>query len=171
MITNIPFDSLIYTLFLKGFLKVNSAIDNFAIPGNSTIKIDIPVANRFEAIPYEIKIIPDRDDVLTFKFYIDNKTIIHDERVKLSSWLDGLNFLNKLKVILYAKEKFTLEIYNRSSDEQKFTIFFIYAEVREDIKEKILNTYFLSIYNQFEEITKKIEIKEFRREEKKERIC
>ena len=172
MITNIPFESLIYTLFLRGFLRVQHAIQTFRIPPESTIRINIPVSARFKAIPYYLRFIPHKDYVFEFKFFIDGKLLIHDDNVRLVNWQYGIDFLHQMKVILFAEKEFNVEVKSRSGYEEEFSINFIYGEVREDIKEKIFDTYFLMIDKQFEEEAKKIKVERLElRREGKGRVC
>ena len=163
MIVNIPFDSILYTLFLRGYLKVKNMIQTFTIPHKGTTEISISIPNKYEAIPYYLKIIPHKDYIFEFKFFIDKKLIIHDDVVQLSMWINGIDFLHQMKVILYSRDEFVFKITNRDNFPHSITINFIYGEIKQDIKEKILNTYFLMIEKEFEKKTKEIKIERLER--------
>ena len=141
----IDFNILIYILHNKGYLRAYNVLDTLTIPANYSIMINIPVSAKCYAIPYELRLIPDKDDAIDVRLYVDGNLILHDENVKLVTWSRGFNLINDFRIILFVRERMTAIFTNKTSEDVNLILLFTWGEIREDIKAKIIDKYFDAI--------------------------
>jgi len=141
---NVDFDTLVLLIDALGFIKTKLILETLPLPGGYTFELKIKTPNKYLLIPYEIRISPDKDRALEVWLYYDDKLMVRDTSVKRDIWLRQ-NLKETYKILRFARQYVRGVFKNKTSDTLYVTVFFVWGEIREDIKDKLFDIYLNSL--------------------------
>ena len=141
---NVDFDTLVLLIDALGFIKTKLILETLPLPGGYTFELKIKTPNRYLIVPYEIRISPDKDRALEVHLYYDDKLMVRDTSVKRDIWLRQ-NLKETYKILRFARQHVRGVFKNKTGSTLYVTVFFVWGEIREDVKDKLFDIYLNSL--------------------------